>query len=250
MMEVHELENLIKQQLDVFYERRILTLSKLDLGKTLKRKNPYLFRALGIQKASEIVEQLLQAFMSASDESVFGTVFLEPIAKQICGGITAGTSGLDVITETPEIYTVIQIKSGPNWGNSSQWKQLKRDFSEAQEEFIRKQLKKQFRALLGQCYGRRNSEPDARRIYAIRSGQAFWEEITGDSDFYLKLIRLMKDYPLQHRIEFEKAWAQAVNRFELEFLKDFATPEGAIDWEKIVQLSSGKSPPKKKKKQS
>ena len=28
-----------------------------------------------------------------------------------------------------------------------------------------------------------------------RSGQAFWQEITGDPDFYLKLIRLMKDVP-------------------------------------------------------
>lgn len=242
-----ELETLIKQQLDVFYERRIQMLSKLDLWKTLRRKNPYLFRAIGIQKASEIVEQLLQAYMSSSDESVFGSVFLEPIARSICSGVTAVGVGLDVVVETPRSYTVIQVKSGPHWGNASQWKQLKRDFVDAEAVFLTKQLKKQFRALLGQCYGRRTGEPDTKRIYAIRSGQAFWEEITGDSDFYLKLIKLMKDYPVQHRVEFEKAWSQAVNRFELEFLQNFATPEGAINWDKIVQVSSGKSPPKKSK---
>jgi hypothetical protein len=29
----------------------------------------------------------------------------------------------------------------------------------------------------------------------IDEDQAFWQEITGDPDFYLKLIRLMKDVP-------------------------------------------------------
>ena len=61
-----QLEALIKQQLDVFYNRRIQTLSNLDLWKTLQRKNPYLFRAIGMQNGSEIVKQLLQAYISAS----------------------------------------------------------------------------------------------------------------------------------------------------------------------------------------
>lgn len=60
-----ELEALIKQQLEMFYDRRIQTLSNLDLWNTLRRKNPYLFRAIGMQDASEIVKELLQAYMSS-----------------------------------------------------------------------------------------------------------------------------------------------------------------------------------------
>jgi hypothetical protein len=71
-----------------------------------------------------------------------------------------------------------------------------------------------------------------------------WEELTGDPDFYVKLINLMHDYPTEHRIQFEKEWAKAVNRFELEFLNEFATPEGGIDWEKLVHFNSGAKSPR------
>ncbi|MBM4047549.1 MAG: cytoplasmic protein [Planctomycetes bacterium] len=233
------LEALIRQQLDVFYARRVQALSRLNLKDTLRRKNPYLFRAIGVQKASEIVEQVLQAFMSSSDEGIFGDAFFEPVAKEVCGGVAAGGAGVDVVIETPNEYTVLSVKSGPNWGNSSQMRKLQDDFNTARSVFLNKKLRKHFRALLGHCYGRKSGEPNAKRSYSVRSGQAFWEEITGDPDFYLKLIGFMKDHPVQHRIEFEKAWNQAVNRFTAEFLKDFATAEGVIDWEKIVAFKSG-----------
>lgn len=101
-------------------------------------------------------------------------------------------------------------------------------------------LHKQFDALLGHGYGRRSSDPTSKRIYRVRSGQAFWEELTGDPDFYLKLIRLMRDYPKQHRATYEEEWSKAVNRFERDFLIEFATEDGGIDWEKLVRFNSGK----------
>ncbi len=240
-----ELEALIKQQLEMFYDRRIQTLSNLDLWNTLRRKNPYLFRAIGMQDASEIVKELLQAYMSSSDEGIFGHVFFEPIAKAVGGGVAATDVGMDVVIETPEAYTVVQVKSGPNWGNADQKRKLKENFENARAMFISRKIKKQFRALLGQCYGRATSEPSDKRLYAVRSGQSFWEEITGDPEFYLKLIRLMKDYPTRHRPDYQVAWSNAVNRFTREFLENFSTSEGSLDWEKIVQLNSGKIPPKK-----
>lgn len=244
------LEELIKRQLDEFYTRRIQALSRLKLKNTLRRKNPYLFRAIGMEKAAEIVGQLLQAHMSSSDETIFGDAFFEPLAKAVCGGIAADGTAIDIVLDTPEEYSVISVKSGPNWGNSSQVRKMYQDFSASHARFSNRRLKKHFRALLGHCYGRKSGEPNERRIYSIRSGQAFWEEITGDADFYLKIIRLMKDFPIQHRIEFEKAWDQAVNRFELEFLQDFSTAEGSIDWEKIVAFNSGKPQPKQKKQRA
>ncbi len=242
-----ELEQLIAAQLDVFYDRRIQTLQKLDLWKTLRRKNPYLFRAIGIQDASEIVKELLKAYISSSDEGIFGHVFFEPIVKAVGKATEAEQLGMDVVIETTEVYTVVQVKSGPNWGNADQKRRLKDNFINAREEFLRKNLNKEFRALLGQCYGRTNTEASEKRLYATRSGQVFWEEITGDPDFYLKLIRLMKDYPARHRPDYQEAWNNAVNRFTKEFLIYFSNSEGAIDWEKIAQLNSGKNPPKKPK---
>lgn len=245
-----DLEALIKERLDVFYDRRIQTLSKLDLWNTLRRKNPYLFRAIGLETASEIVEELLKAYISSSDEGLFGQIFFEPIAKAVAQGLYSKDIGIDITIETPENYIAVQVKSGPNWGNADQKRKLQDNFANAHSQFLIQQTRKEFKALLGQCYGRANSEASSKRIYSVRSGQAFWEEITGDPDFYLKLIRLMKDYPSRHRPDYQTAWNQAVNRFTREFLENFSTSEGILDWEKITQLNSGKIPlkrPKKKK---
>lgn len=66
------------------------------------------------------------------------------------------------------------------------------------------------------------------------------EHFEGDPDFYLKPIRSMRDYPASQRTIYEKEWDKAVNRFEREFLNDFANSDGSIDWEKLVRFNSGK----------
>lgn len=233
-----KLEALIRESLADFYKRRVAKLNGLDLTDTLKTKNPYLFRAKGIQKASEIVAELLQAYMSSSDETIFGDAFFEPIAKSVSGGQVGGGEGVDVLRENETTVTVISVKSGPNWGNADQWKRQKQNFESLRHRL--QKLHKRFDPVLGYGYGRRNTDSTPSRNYRQRSGQAFWEELTGDPDFYLKLIRLMKDYPQKHRKLYQTEWNKAVNRFEREFLNNFSTPAGEIDWEKFVEFNSSK----------
>lgn len=49
----------------------------------------------------------------------------------------------------------------------------------------------------------------------------------------------MKDVPNKHRPTYKKAWAQAVNRFTAEFIRDFCNKDGSINWEKLVVFNSG-----------
>lgn len=76
MINSNDLEIKISELLDEFYRRRMEKINGLKLKDTLKRKNPYLYRAIGTEKASEIVEGLLSAYMSSSDEGIFGDAFL------------------------------------------------------------------------------------------------------------------------------------------------------------------------------
>jgi len=102
-------------------------------------------------------------------------------------------------------------------------------------------LKKQFDAMLGHCYGKTRSEPSNTKIYRDRSGQEFWYELTGDIDFYLKIIRMMKeDIIARHREEYRYEWQKAINRYVREFTIDFCCEDGAIDWEKLLEYNSGK----------
>ncbi len=238
-MNINELELLIKRCLDEFYRRRIENLSTLGLREVLKRKNPYLMRAIGLRTAAELVEYLLQIHTQASDETIFGDAFVEPIVLAVSGGKKSSAKGVDIEIDT-DTYKAIAVKSGPNVFNSSQTARMNDEFQELQNRLRQhlKNLRKQFDPILGCSYGKRISEPTKSRRYRIISGQAFWQEITGDPDFYLKLVHLMRDYPDKQRERYQQEWSKAVNRFTRDLLNEFADEEGTLDWEKIVRFNS------------
>lgn len=236
-MNTKKLQELIAKCLRDFYERRLQRLGTLKLKDFLERKNPYLYKATGTEKASEIVEEILAAYMIASDEGIFGDAFFEPIAKMACKGTVSPSEGVDIAIETKSKYLAVAVKSGPNIFNASQKKRQNDEFNLLRSRLLK--LHKQFDALVGHCYGKMKTEPSRTKIYRDRSGQAFWKEITGDPDFYLKLIRLMKNEPSKHRVVYKKAWAAAINRFTAEFIKDFCNLDGSINWEKLVRFNSG-----------
>lgn len=235
-MNARELEKLIAKCLKDFYTRRMSKLKSLKLKRFLRRKNPYLFRAMGIEKASELVESILAAYISSSDETIFGDAFFEPIARLASGGTVSPTEGVDFTIETEDRYLAVAMKSGPNIYNASQKKRQSEEFIALRSRLYK--LNKIFDPLLGHGYGKRRSLPSKTKIYRDSCGQAFWAEITGDPGFYLKLIRLMKDIPQRHRQEHQRSWGAAVNRFTKEFIKDFCFEDGCIDWEKLVRFIS------------
>ena len=235
-MDIEKLEREIARCLENFYNSRLQGLEKLSLRKVLSKKNPYLYRALGIEKASDIVEQNLAAFVISSDETIFGNCFFEPLAKLASGGKVSDAEGVDFTFEFADRYLAVAVKSGPNWGNRDQHKRQSTNFDALRNRLYK--IQKQFDPLVGQAYGRQSSEPTENSRFRRRSGQSFWQEITGDSDFYLKLIRLMKDVPANNRPKYRAMWDQAVNRFTAEFIKDFCVAQGAIDWEKLVEFAS------------
>ncbi len=198
-----ELRTLIAECMHIFYERRMQRLQELKLKDILKRKNPYLFKAIGAFKAAQVVEEILTAYLSSSDEGIFGDAFFEPIAKTISGGVVSPSEGVDLAVETATVYKAISVKSGPNPFNSSQRKRQDDEFR-ALRQRLRK-LRKQFDPILGHAYGRQRREPARANVtYRDLYGQAFWEELTGDPDFYLKLIRFMEEEVIsKHRHEYD-----------------------------------------------
>jgi len=235
---INDLEAKIGELLDDFYSRRIQKVKTLRLGDALKRKNPYLYRAIGVQKASEIVEGLLMAYMSSSDEGIFGDAFFEPLAKFVSGGTVSPSEGVDVAIETETTYKAIAVKSGPSVFNSQSKRRQADDFKAVGNRL--KKLQKMFDPIVGYGYGNKQQKKTSTAAFRELAGQAFWEEITGDPDFYLKIVRLMKNKPQEHLPTYREAWDAAVNRFTRDFTQDFCAEDGSIDWEKLVQYNSGK----------
>jgi len=245
-LDPEKLEELIKKCLNDFYERRFETLKTLKLRQVLKRKNPYLFKALGTEQASEIIKKVLEAYISSSDETIFGNVYFEQIARNLPNIAVSNAKGVDLIVEEERVIHAYALKSGPNPYNASQKERQNTEFLELKNRLMK--LQKQFDPVLAYAYGRKKRASGGKWIYRESSGQEFWREITGDDDFYLKLIRLMREEPLKRIDEYKSDWDAVINRFTKEFTEDFCFQDGHIDWEKLTQFVSARNPPKLKRK--
>ena len=235
-----KLEVLIKKCLNDFHERRIKTLEKLNLRKVLRRKNPYLFKALGTEQAAEIVKRILEAYVSSSDETIFGDAYFEQIARNLPNIQVSDGKGVDIIVHEEKVIRAYALKSGPNPFNSSAKAKQNTEFIELKARLMK--LQKQFDPVLAYAYGRKNKPSSGTYIYRESSGQEFWKEITGDENFYLKLITLMKDEPLKRIDQYQHDWDATLNKFTKEFMEDFCLPDGHIDWEKLTKFVSATEP--------
>lgn len=110
--------NAIGVALTEFYASLTKTLDKIDVDKILKRKNPYLYRAKGIHNASQIVSGILSAYISSSEETVFGNSFFEPLAVIVSGGQKAVTEGVDITVDKDNVIYSIAVKSGTSVFNA------------------------------------------------------------------------------------------------------------------------------------
>lgn len=236
--EITEIGQYVQNNIGIFHNGRLESLKKLKLNDILKRKNPYLFKAKNILDAHDLVKILLDAYLSSQEETVFGN-FLEGLAifinEKAYNGWKSGTQGIDLEFNKDKIRYIVAIKSGPNWGNSSQIRKMQEDFRKAKQTIRTSNSKLNVVAINGCCYGRNNT-PD-KGDYFKYCGQKFWEFISGNSDLYLKIIKPLGYTAKEKNDEFQKANGKIINLFTQQFSKTFAK-NGEIDWEALVMFNS------------
>ena len=229
----------VEENIGTFHQKRIQSLDKLKLSKVLRRKNPYLFKAKYVSTAGEIVQGLTDAHISSNEETIFGD-WLEGLAifinNEVYGGYKSGITGIDLEFDNDNRRYIVAIKSGPNWGNSSQITKMIDDFRTAKKTLRTSNSNLNVVAVNGCCYGR-NTRPD-KGDYFKYCGQHFWEFISGDSDLFTEIIE-----PLGHRAKekndvFIEAYSNILNLFTKEFANTYCKENGEIDWEKLVRFNS------------
>lgn len=233
-------EEAIGQALEAFYTALLQKIDKVNIEDIMKRKNPYLYRAKAMQSAAEIVESVLSATISSSEETIFGNCFFEPIAIAASGGNKALAEGVDIMVEDKDTNTMyaIAVKSGPSVFNADSKKRQEQNFAAARK--LAQQAKARYEAYIGYCYGKKRSSGKGRpTIYRELAGQDFWTELTGDKDFYLKIIGYMGTKPEQYLEKYRDSYAKASNRLIKQFTADFCDDDGNISWQKLVKFNSG-----------
>lgn len=224
-----------------FYANQSRRLDEVKLNDVL-RKNPYLFRAKDLHTPAELIESMLDARLSSSEEKMFGD-FLESIAifvsEQTCGGKKSSAQGIDLEFDDDDTRYLVAIKSGTNWGNSSQYQSLEANFKQAVRIQRQAHAKLKIQPVLGMCYGTVRIQDEDTGAYLRKAGQRFWEFISGDVDLYTFILDQIGGATKNHHKQFliRKATIQA--QLVSEFTGKFCDANGQIDWQKLLIHNSG-----------
>ncbi len=236
-----DIVSFIEANIQTFHTKRLENLLNLKLNDILKRKNPYLFKAKNLVTAPDLVKSLLDAHLSSQEEGIFGG-FLEELAIFICnriyGGRKSSAEGIDLEFEKRDAKYIIAIKSGPNWGNSQQVSRMRDNFKKAKRILRTNTSRARIVAVNGCCYGI-DDNPD-KGDYLKLCGQRFWSFASGDENFYTEIIEPLGHKAKERNERFLEEYAKVINKFTLEFAKEYCNSDGKILWDKIVKFNSAK----------
>lgn len=239
-LNLNDVVNFVEENIGEFHERRAGSLQSLKLTQVLKRKNPYLFKAKNINDAHDLVKLILDAHLSSQEETIFGE-FLEKLAIFVCGKVFSGrkssAEGVDLEFTRDKVLYIVSVKSGPNWGNSSQIKRMVDNFKQAKRILRTGNNKANIQAVNGCCYGREN-QPD-KGDYLKLCGQEFWEFISGNERLFVDIVEPLGYRAKERNEEFYSEYSRILNLFTREFMDGFCV-DGRIDWDKLVRFNSGK----------
>lgn len=205
-------------------------------------KNPYLSRARAPANADELAARLIDAFLSSSEETMFGDC-LERVAIEVSkaakGGGKSAATGIDL--EYTNLQgtnrTLVQIKSGPNWGNSSQHKKLVSDFQTATK--VLRQGSLTVRCIEGICYGPSDTRDRGSHIRVV--GNDFWQEISDWRDAGRAVLHIVGQHATQSLSQAKRDARQSVVDYLVE---EGVVSNGVIDWDNLYGLIM--APPKRR----
>ena len=230
----------VKNNIQSFHENRLKSLETTSLKDLLKKKNPYLFKAKNTITAQELVVSFLDAKLSSSEEKIFGD-FLESlaifVAHNTLDAFKSASQGIDFEYTKQEKRFLVSVKSGLNWGNSSQWKALENDFKTAVKILRQSKHVSNVECILGICYGKAPTTIKKGLIQQI-CGQNFWFVVSGNKNFYTDIIEPLGYKAKELNDNFNIRKSEIINKFTAEFVKDFCSKDGKILWTKLIKFNS------------
>ena len=226
-----------------FEAARLNCLRTLSLAGMLAESNPYLLRIGPFMTPRERVEAALDVHLSAHTESILEeslkglAIFLCDYSNNTRG--KSAVSGIDLEFDRNGVRYFVAIKSGPNWGNSSQIKKMQDNFKQAAKIYRQGASALPVECINGCCYGKQRPESGDRGTYRKLCGQQFWEFITGDREIYKRIIEPIGDKARERNEAFHSRYEMAVDECTDEFRKQFCDASNQIQWHKLVEFVSG-----------
>lgn len=238
-LNLEDVKDYVNKNIGEFHEHRLKILHDLTLSHLIK-KNPYLFRAKNITTAHELIVSTMEAFLSSSEEKLFGD-FLEGLAIYIAGITTGGHKsscpGADLEFQKEETYFLIAIKSGPNWGNSSQLKKLAQDLRDGETRLKQSKHTNNVQTILGICYGKTRTRY-SKAGYLKIVGQNFWNFISNNKNLFVEIIEPIGFRAKDHNEQYIQEKGRVINRLVKKFIDEYCDDQGLILWERVIRANS------------
>lgn len=135
-------------------------------------------------------------------------------------------------------HYIVSIKSGPNWGNSSQQDKLEQDLKTSVARLKQSKHSLNVQPVLGICYGK--TKTTFLRGYMKIVGQNFWCLISENPDLYTDIVGPIGYEAKKHNDDFLGKRNGIANLLTSQFINDFCDSKtGLIDWVKLIQFNSG-----------
>jgi hypothetical protein len=225
----------------ILIENRNNILERPDFPELINTVNPYLLSYSAFAPASTIVRHLIDGYILLN-EAICLDNLLKNLAifinQKFYSGWKSGIKGIDLEFDRDSIRYIVSIKSGPNWGNSSQIEKMINNFDTAKKTLRTGNSHLNIICINGCCYGKDNN-PDKGSYYKY-CGQAFWEFIGGNENIYTDIIEPLGHKAKERNDDYMVKYSQMVNKFTKEFIELFCDNNGNIDWNKLVKFNSEK----------
>lgn len=252
-------QDYVEENIGAFHEKRLDTVKNRNLDDILKRKNPYLFRAKS-QNVIQLISGVMDAYLSSQEEGLFGT-FLEGVAVFVASHVYGGykpqagnPTGVDLVFSKDETVYIVDIKSGPNWGNSSQVTKMYLNFREAISLLQPQHPNHTIIPVNGCMYGKDRKPLKEGKIkeagktvgiirYWKLCGQDFWHLISGNPLFYTDIIEPLGYRAKKRNMAFQEEYDSFLNRLVRDFLNRYCNEDGSIAWDRLTQFVSQSQTP-------
>lgn len=235
-----EIKEFADQEFARFYEMASEQLDGLSLTTILEGHNPYYFQVKKFYTVGKLIQYLLAGFFSKPEDEFWKKYFRDLavfISSKTYGGVKSSSTGIDFEFSNKGCRYVVSVKSGPNWGNSSQQRKQQEDFQKAIKVLRQSRRVTNVQAILGICYGK--TKPNFLRGYWKLVGQSFWYFISGNENLYTDIVEPLGHKAKERNAEFDKKRAALANRLAMEFMGEFCNKDGSINWDRLVEFNSG-----------
>ena len=218
----------------IFHERHAQSIQGLAL-KGLMRQNPHLYRASPLLTVAALIEKLLDDYLSASEEHLFGR-FLADLAvfvtQHTCNGYRSAAEGVDVEFVNRGVHFLVSVKSALVWSNMADQNQLEQNLKAAAARVNLLPVVPEVQPVLGICFGRAST--GHVRNYRMVVGQDFWYLLSECRELYAEIVEPLRFCTKERGRQVSQERPHLVNRLMREFLAEFCHASGAIHWPRLV----------------